>query len=429
MRKIYLLSFSIFVAMSATAQDKKAKHKSIPTPFEIANLQFPPSLFAPGCDTLLWSPATLSQYGASAYVVDDVEPLDSGFISGLNAYNDRQKGNYFDVSGSVNSNYVTKVRFAFGRAKSSDMSKTISFKVYDVGTDIALAGSSPEITLSSFTGVIGNIVDYTFPAPIPLATKKFIISVDFSNLSFAANDSFFVYQNNYVNSLSAPDSAVEQWSNGQWASMSFSNGLPPTFVYIFPFVSDNTTCTLLPVTLSRLSASQISGSNKLAWSTLTEIGNKGFEIQRSSDGQFFTKLNFIESVAPFGNSSKPIAYEYIDNNPLEKSNYYRLKQIDQNGKSTFSNIALLNRALDKEKGIIINYPNPVKNSLSLQLAASKQGNNVITVTNISGMVVLQQAILATGSLQNFNLNVSSLPRGTYIVKLNGESNTAKFIKE
>jgi hypothetical protein len=430
MRKIYFLSFSLLMALVVSAQVSKPKQKvSAPILFEKGNFKMPPSLFAPGCDTLLWSSTTISQYGAAVYVADGVQPYDSGYLSGLNAYNDRQKGNFFNVSSSSNNSYVTAVRFAFLRAKSSDMSKTIFFRVYDVGTDITLAGSSPAIPLSSLTGVIGGLADYTFPAPIPLTSKRFIVSVDFSNLSFAAGDSFAIFQNNFATSLNAPDSAVEQFSTQDWDFMSSSWGIPyGMFVYLFPYVSDNTTCAL-PVKLTGLSAAQIGNANKLKWTTQTEIGNKGFEIERSQNGITFSKLDFVASKADLGTSTQSLEYEFIDNSPFEKSNYYRIKQIDQNGKTTFTNVVHINREFVLEKGILAHYPNPVKNTLNLQLAASSAGNSLITVTNVNGVMVMQQAIQATGSLQNLSINVASLPKGTYFVKLSGEATGAKFIKE
>ncbi len=433
MRKIYFV-LGIFLMASFCSNSQGIERKSFDkqkgktiTLEETSKLENVPSLNALGCDTLLFNPDIVSLYGLS----NATWGPGNGYLTGTNIYQDKQFGNVFDVSASTNSNYVTGARFALAKVNGLDLTKQVYFRVYNLGPGgITLAGSTPPIPLSVIQPLVNQFIDFTFPSPIEIPNKAFIISFDVSELSWAAKDSVSIYTSN-INAVNPPDSAVVLDSDDDWyyisaTSASLANGL---FVYLFPYVSDNTTCTLLPVTLTRLSASQVTASNKLSWSTLTENGNKGFEIQRSSDGNLFTKLGFVASSAPFGNSSKPIAYEYIDENPLEKGNFYRIKQIDHNGKTTFSNIALLNRALDKEKGIILNYPNPVRNSLSLQFAASAPGNNVLTVTNLNGVVVLQQPILATGSLQNINLNVSNLPKGIYIIKLSGETKVSKFIKE
>ncbi len=435
MRKIYLICISVLVAASVSAQSnndiKPRTHGNREANLDNSRFVDPPTLNAPGCDTLLWSTNTISTFGGTAYVVDFVNPVDSGFISGLNAYNDLQKGNRFNVSGTSNSNYVTGFRVGIAKAKSSDMSKTVAFRVYEMvgSTWTAVGGASAP--LSALTAYVGAVATLQFPTPIQLTSSKdFIISVDMSNLSFAANDSFFLYQNSWTtsNGKNAPDSAYEQWSTGTWAKVSSSWGTPATFFYLFPLVSDNATCTL-PVTMGGLNASQLGMANQLKWSTKTEIGNKGFEIQRSSDGNLFTTIAFVASKAPLGNSSQTINYEFTDNSPNASANYYRIKQVDNNGKPTFSNIALLNRALANLKGIITFYPNPVKSMLNLQLAGSVEGNDLLTITNMNGVTVLQQAIHTTGSLQNVNINVSRLPVGAYIVRLNGEARSAKFIKE
>lgn len=386
-------------------------------------LEEAPELNAVGCDTLLYNPNNATLYGVANYTWG----TGNGYVSGTNKYGDKQIGNLFDVSGSANSNYVTGVRFVMAKVASPDLTKKVYFRVYNLGSGgITLAGSSPAFALSDLQPFVGGYTDYKFPTAISIPDKAFIISLDISELSWAANDSVSLFSNN-INAVNVPDSAVFQASDNSWDYFSGYVG-DSMFVYLFPYVSDNQSCTL-PVTLSGLSALKTGNANKLTWSTLNESSNKGFEVQRSSDGQHFSKLGFVQSAGAFGNSSKPLHYEFIDNSPLEKANYYRIKQIDFDGKSKFSNITLVHRSLEKEKGIVLNYPNPTRGSINLQLAASKQGNQTITVTNVNGTVVLQQPIIATGSIQNFTLNVSNLPKGTYIVRLIGEEKAAKFVKE
>ena len=77
----------------------------------------------------------------------------------------------------------------------------------------------------------------------------------------------------------------------------------------------------------------------LDWQTSQELNSDHFELFKSADGQDFTSVATIKS-AGFSNLTKN--YSYQDNSPnTGKYVYYRLKQVDVNGKYTFSSIVKL----------------------------------------------------------------------------------------
>ncbi|MEJ7678927.1 MAG: hypothetical protein WKG06_13945 [Segetibacter sp.] len=80
----------------------------------------------------------------------------------------------------------------------------------------------------------------------------------------------------------------------------------------------------------------------LHWATVTEQNNTGFEVQRSSDAIDFSNIGFIETKSMNGNSNVKLDYNFIDMDHYAISNYYRLKQIDKDGKYTYSHIVVLN---------------------------------------------------------------------------------------
>jgi hypothetical protein len=82
-----------------------------------------------------------------------------------------------------------------------------------------------------------------------------------------------------------------------------------------------------------------STSIKVSWSTASEIDNKLFEIERSSDGKSFKTIG---QKSPEYNATIISNYAFMDNNPTKGINYYRIKQIDLNGKSSFSPVASVN---------------------------------------------------------------------------------------
>lgn len=108
--------------------------------------------------------------------------------------------------------------------------------------------------------------------------------------------------------------------------------------------SYNTTATFscptpLPIELKIFTGTSIREGNKICWSTVTENNNDYFVIEKSKDAISFETLG-IEIGA--GNSSTLLNYSLIDTNPYELT-YYRLKQVDYDGKETYSNIIVVNK--------------------------------------------------------------------------------------
>jgi len=97
----------------------------------------------------------------------------------------------------------------------------------------------------------------------------------------------------------------------------------------------------------------------LQWRTATETNNAGFEIQRSRDGTEWERIGWQ---AGQGTVTTPYTYSYTDQNPLFGTSYYRLKQVDFNGDTEYSNVVSLQYI---RNGVSV-YPNPVNEQLYLQ---------------------------------------------------------------
>ncbi len=110
---------------------------------------------------------------------------------------------------------------------------------------------------------------------------------------------------------------------------------------------------VLPVELVQFEALQRNETVKLFWLTASEQNNSGFEVQGSKNGLSWNKLGFVTGN---GTTQQQNSYEFTDLNPTFGNNYYRLKQIDFDGKFKFSEVAVVNFSTDE----IIVYPNPIK---------------------------------------------------------------------
>ncbi|MBL7814131.1 MAG: T9SS type A sorting domain-containing protein [Saprospiraceae bacterium] len=183
------------------------------------------------------------------------------------------------------------------------------------------------------------------------------------------------------------------------------------------FVKGNT----IPVGLLSFTAAKNDNTtaNILTWATASEVNNKGFEVEKSSDGLRFEKMGFVAG------NNKASTYQFLDNLTsarIETSptflTYYRLRQIDNDGKETLSKVITIE---DKgAKGKLAVFPNPVSNLLTVE---NTEGGN-FQIFNLLGQQVLTGKTPPSGA---GGLDVSALPQGTYILKVGAEQ--AKFIKQ
>jgi hypothetical protein len=190
--------------------------------------------------------------------------------------------------------------------------------------------------------------------------------------------------------------------------------------------------TAVPVTYTSFTGKKEGTNNILSWTTATETNNIGYELERSADGRQFSKLGFVTSKAVNGNSNASLAYSFIDNKPLNGNNYYRLKQMDKDGKANFSNVVLLKGDKATQVNITGVYPNPARNTLSVSIASPSTETVNLVITDISGKVLMQQNIALTTGDNVQQIDVSKLSQGTYLIKTicnsGCESSLIKFVK-
>lgn len=189
----------------------------------------------------------------------------------------------------------------------------------------------------------------------------------------------------------------------------------------------------LPIKLVDFKGERNGSHNTLSWTTATEQNNKGFELQRSADGKDYKTLAFINSKAQNGNSSVPVRYSEKDLKPLAATNYYRLKQIDIDGKTAYSS-AITIKGIKSEKLLLSNvFPNPAKAQLKMVLSAPSNEKVILVVTDLAGRMIMQQSAQVLAGDNNLSLNVAKLPSGSYMIKVvcaNGcESVVNKFVKQ
>lgn len=172
----------------------------------------------------------------------------------------------------------------------------------------------------------------------------------------------------------------------------------------------------VPVTLGTLAAQLKNGQILLSWTTYTELNNKGFDIERSSDGNIFTSIGFLS-----GNSTSTLQHTYFftDNNPMYGKNFYRLKQIDFDNSYTYSNNIFIEN-ISNTNTVLNVFPNPATGTINVN---TKGYSGELLVTDISGHII---AVIATTG-DSTAINVAGFSSGIYFLKAG--NNSARFIKK
>ncbi len=188
----------------------------------------------------------------------------------------------------------------------------------------------------------------------------------------------------------------------------------------------------LPVKLVAFNAnlSQDQSRVDLTWITAQESNSSHFVVERSTDG-----INFNEAgtVFSYGNSSVEKNYQLADNISSVTATiiYYRLRQVDIDGKAEYSATRMVKIGKSSENTISIQtYPNPVSNQLQITIPANWQNRKVVyEIVNVYGQAAMR--IESANSSQTETLNISSLKSGFYIVKVTCEGKTAqqKIVKQ
>jgi hypothetical protein len=169
----------------------------------------------------------------------------------------------------------------------------------------------------------------------------------------------------------------------------------------------------LPVTLLSFKAKKEGTASIVEWSTATETNSDKFVVERSTDG-----INFkdqVGSVKAVGNSSQVQYYNLKDIAPLSKWNYYRLKQLDLDGKAHYSNIASVYFNKDNKSFVSI-YPNPVKDNVTVSYYTQSGGNVTIEIHDSKGALVRKLNRISTADINTATLDLQSIATGIYTLK-------------
>lgn len=214
-----------------------------------------------------------------------------------------------------------------------------------------------------------------------------------------------------------------------YASAALTGGGIAYYTTLGRFVFDGVIPATTPVSLADFIGTQTRNGNLLSWTTLNELNNKGFDLERSADGVNFSSIASIASKAINGNSTSQLSYDFTDNKSLNGNNYYRLKQADKDGKTTFSQVVLIKGNKVNATSISAIYPNPAKDKLSITLSSATSERVTLSIIDVTGKVLIQKSIMVNIGDLNITENISNLNQGNYLVKLSDASGNTTDLKK
>ena len=153
---------------------------------------------------------------------------------------------------------------------------------------------------------------------------------------------------------------------------------------------------IIPVELIVFTGKATKAGNQLLWQTASEINNKGFNVERSEDAKSWETLGFV---AGNGTTLETQNYTFLDTRKdvlVKRLFYYRLKQLDFDGRYEYSNIVAVNYESGSTKDKLIVFPNPTSQLLNYQAEDVQQvelfdsfGKLVKTANQINGQLSLE----------------------------------------
>ncbi len=179
---------------------------------------------------------------------------------------------------------------------------------------------------------------------------------------------------------------------------------------------------VIPVELISFGYTALENQIMLNWKTASETNNYGFEIERAAgpvihDGQ--KKWESIGFVKGAGTTTLSTSYSFNDIKPLAGAAFYRLKQIDNDGKFEYSNVIEVNNEIPSEFSLLQNYPNPFNPSTNIGFKLPEKAFVSLKIFNLAGEEV---RTIVQGELENgyhsYNFDAAGLPSGIYLYRLN-----------
>lgn len=261
------------------------------------------------------------------------------------------------------------------------------------GATAVYASSSTEISISkSGTAYIGtNIAGNEYTA-VDTAAKQVMFTV--TNKSISS----FVYK---AGANNTGNSAVSRQKG----------------IYFKGFNYPQQTI-VVPVKYISFSGTAANKAVLLSWVTSQEINNDHYEVERSTNGKDFSVIGMVlDGFESNGNMS----YAFKDNAAMLQDQtvvYYRLKQVDTDGRFSYSNVIAIRLKAAASDLYVEVAPNPFTEKVIVRFNSEAQANAEIRITNLAGQTIVSKKMTVNKGYNNLQVDgLSALPSGVYVASL------------
>ena len=248
----------------------------------------------------------------------------------------------------------------------------------------------------------------------------------------------FHYYGTELNGITRPDLALysSEDKGTTWKYSGFSarnpgsNDVENTGIDSFSRWTLAGNSTPLPVILMDFTANASNKDAKLFWQTASEINNDHFEIERSLNAHEWEKIGEEKG---FGTTNEVHSYSMTDFNAgLLNSDvlYYRLKQVDYNGKSTYSDVRKVVFTSEASAENMKIWINNSEGQLFVSFQANTSRPATISIVDMQGKLIVKEGIVLKEGLNQFSSDVADLSKGIYSIILSDNSKvwTKKAVK-
>ncbi len=175
----------------------------------------------------------------------------------------------------------------------------------------------------------------------------------------------------------------------------------------------------LPVVLGEYKAS-LSGENTVTvnWTTLSELHNKYFVLEKSTDGSHFS---IIDSIAA-SNLASGHAYSATDSKAIKGNNFYRLSQVDEDGKTTYFKVLNIIVQTAARNSFRVS-PNPAQATVQLDWTNAETGTIQVMLSDMQGRVLRTWKFDKQNAIWQQSLDITTIPAGNYTIQLKGNTVT------
>ena len=253
----------------------------------------------------------------------------------------------------------------------------------------------------------------TFNFPAVTVTPGSVYTYMFT-FTTAADGGAYVYVQNVGSAITDSYTGGAAYNNGN-----LTNTNVATYDDLFEIYCASTA---LPVEFTNFSARKTDRRTaELTWTTVTEMNNDHFTIERSTNGSHWEALAQIDGA---GFSYAPINYTFNDYGNQQNTSYYRIKQTDFDGAISYSEIRIVDFGHSEQDALLV-YPSPTEKCL--QLRGEHLQTEELRFTDSQGTDIRSHLRIDASTSQNVLIDVSELTPGIYFVVYNGT--IYRFVKK